>query len=182
MFCTKCQNPRKNKNPTWCSSCMSEYNKKRYELKRAQIRTKVYEYRKENIEVIRERARKNYAENSEEIRAYTLRFQRENKEKYYISRRAWGERNRPKLREYGRRRDAIKLGATPQWLTAIQKAQIQEFYEISEARTIQTGVQHHVDHIHPLKGRTVCGLHVPWNLQVLTSTENISKGNRLGAC
>ena len=70
------------------------------------------------------------------------------------------------------------LNATPTWLTAIQKAQIAEFYEIAEALNTQTGVKHHVDHIVPLKGKTVTGLHAPWNLQILTATQNISKGNR----
>ncbi len=69
--------------------------------------------------------------------------------------------------------------ASPKWLDAIQKAQIQEFYDIASALNTQCGGRHEVDHIVPLKGRNVSGLHVPWNLQILKKEENLSKGNRL---
>ena len=76
------------------------------------------------------------------------------------------------------RRRASMSNSTPNWLTDIQKAQIAEFYEIATALETQTGIKHHVDHIVPLKANGISGLHVPWNLQILTANENLSKGNR----
>jgi hypothetical protein len=77
------------------------------------------------------------------------------------------------------RRRAAQANATPKWLTAIDKAKIQEMYDVSVARETQIGVKHHVDHMIPIMGKKVCGMHVPWNLQVITATENLSKGWRI---
>jgi hypothetical protein len=77
------------------------------------------------------------------------------------------------------RRRTKQANATPDWLTAIDKAQIQQMYDVSSAREVQTGIKHHVDHIIPINGKKVCGMHVPWNLQVITATENLSKGWRI---
>lgn len=73
------------------------------------------------------------------------------------------------------RRYAAKKNRTPKWLTAPQKAALVEFYSKAQAISRETKIKHHVDHIVPLMGRTVSGLHVPWNLQVLTGKENCKK-------
>lgn len=75
-------------------------------------------------------------------------------------------------------RRAAQAQATPSWLTSIDKAQITAYYEIAKAKEMQTGVKYHVDHMVPIYNPEVCGLHVPWNLQTITATENLSKGWR----
>lgn len=75
-------------------------------------------------------------------------------------------------------RNARKLCATPDWLTVVQKAEIVALYAESARLTRETGVLHNVDHIIPLNHPDVCGLHVPWNLQVITAKANMSKSNR----
>ena len=62
--------------------------------------------------------------------------------------------------------------ATPQWLTREQLAQIASVYQ----QAVESGLT--VDHIVPLKGKSVRGLHVPWNLQLLPGSLNYSKNNR----
>ena len=76
------------------------------------------------------------------------------------------------------KRRAIKLKATPIWLTKDDHEYIAELYKIAQELTEQTGVPHEVDHIHPLKGKSVCGLHCPDNLQVIPRAENRSKSNK----
>ena len=69
--------------------------------------------------------------------------------------------------------------ATPKWLTENQKMEIRFKYRLAIALSRATGERHAVDHIIPLHGESVCGLHVPWNLQVLTQKDNLVKYNRL---
>ena len=70
---------------------------------------------------------------------------------------------------------AALVQATPAW--ANQK-KIAEFYETADGLSMLIGEWYHVDHIVPLQGKTVRGLHCEANLQVLPEVENIRKGNR----
>lgn len=69
--------------------------------------------------------------------------------------------------------------ATPAWLTDEQRATMKKMYVTARNLTKLTGVQYVVDHIVPLRSDVVCGLHVPWNLQVITQEENLRKSNAL---
>ncbi len=68
-------------------------------------------------------------------------------------------------------RKARKIQATPSWLT-------QEQHDVMEALYASAHVtKMHVDHIVPLRGEDVCGLHVHWNMQLLQPEANMAKGN-----
>jgi hypothetical protein len=74
-----------------------------------------------------------------------------------------------------RARQAAQLQRTPKWadLKAIRK-----FYDEMHRLTRETGIQHHVDHVLPLCGMNISGLHVAENLRVLPGPENLAKGSK----
>lgn len=119
------------------------------------------------------------AVNADKIAEKGRRYYAENADKHKASCRKWAERNAPLVTARYARRRAMKRNATPEWLTAIDMALIQEFYDVAAAISMQTGIKHHVDHIHPLQGRGFNGLHVPWNLRVIPATDNHQKLNKL---
>jgi len=75
------------------------------------------------------------------------------------------------------KRRALKEQATPKWAST---KEIQSFYNLASYFTWVSGgfVKYHVDHIVPLKGKEVCGLHVQNNLQILKSVDNLRKSNK----
>lgn len=97
--------------------------------------------------------------------------------KLYIS--GWVEKNREKVRFANSMRRAFLLQSIPKWLTDSQKSEIKEMYALAKRLEEKTGEKFHVDHIVPICGKFVRGLHVPWNLQVIPKIENLKKGNRI---
>ena len=127
--------------------------------------------------------------------AYNLSYYYDNKDKWaetqkksVTKRRGEGKDVNLPSREYNRRNPEYKRfyaaqrkvhvkQATPAWLSPEQKAHIRRIYKLAQVMKSATGLDYHVDHIIPLRGQNVCGLHVPDNLQVLRSDLNLSKSN-----
>lgn len=76
------------------------------------------------------------------------------------------------------KRRADKLKATPQWLTEEHKQELKEIYANARRLSNAVGIPFHVDHVIPLRGCGVCGLHVPWNLKPIPAKVNMAKGNK----
>lgn len=69
--------------------------------------------------------------------------------------------------------------ATPPWITKAQKAEMRALYLAAQRITRDTGVRYVVDHNLPLQSDEICGLHVPWNLSIMTQEENLRKSNKI---
>lgn len=126
-------------------------------------------------------SRQYYAGNKQNIlgkakdKGYT--WHKQNKDLHNARNRQWTKDNPEKNREKTAKRRAAKLNATPPWLSDADKAHINRTYKLAQMMQDITGDKYHVDHIVPLQGKNVCGLHVPQNLQVLRADLNLSKSN-----
>lgn len=99
--------------------------------------------------------------------------------------RRWCVANRMRIKNYKHNKElagyqtmlkrAAKLQATPRWADRFAISGI--YAECKRRREL--GESCEVDHIVPLRGRNVCGLHIDWNLKIIPSRENLLKGNKL---
>lgn len=131
-----------------------------------------------NKDTIKKRTRAHAINNKEHVAKYQKAYRIANKHIQNINKRAWEKRNRPKKAAQLAKYRADKDKRTPPWLTQNDFGWIKLFYKHAHLLSKSTGTLHSVDHIVPLRGTNVSGLHVPWNLQILTLQENSSKGNR----
>lgn len=189
--CSKCQTKKsfsefhKNKaSPDgyafYCKPCKKEHAAKNYEKHKEHIQKK----------------NKEWAENNKERKAATdSEWQRNNRDKRNAAFRRWKEKHRSlylkRAKDYDSRnlakkaaretkRRARKLQATPAWADL---GKIEVFYLAAKAMDFfNPFYKHHVDHVIPLQNNKVCGLHVEDNLQILTASENQSKGNKFVWC
>lgn len=150
------------------------------------------EYYKSHKEAYIQRAREWEKKNPEKARECNRKWRRSEKgrqqardwvaanpEKHRENVNSWKSKNPGSVLESTRNRQARKINATPSWLTDEHRDQMRAVYAEAKKLSQDTGIKHHVDHIIPLRGKTVSGLHVPWNLQILQESANCAKGNQL---
>lgn len=159
-FCSKCNEEKSfdlfNKNKTrvdglqaYCKQCRNIIQK---------------EYRKNNAELVNTKA-KIYRNKNKEMHLNALKNYR------------GSEKGKVKRAFIQMNRKANQLKRTPKWLTEDEKWLIQEAYHLASLRTKATGFQWHVDHVVPMQGALVSGLHCPENLRVIPGVENLTKNN-----
>ena len=138
----------------WCKVCHKEYVKSKYAQAYANPTFKAHE----------------------QIRV--KQFYVANPDKKKASDKQYAANNKSKISANVRKYQYAKLDRTPNWLDVDDIWMMEQAYELAELRTKMFGFKWHVDHIIPLQGRLVSGLHVPHNLQILPAAENHRKSNQ----
>ena len=146
---------------------------------------KLSAYRVKNRESLLEKkrlAQKAYVlQNPERVAATRKATTRKHREMRNAEKAAWAKKNAGRVLAWTRQRQLAKLQRTPAWLTVDDYWLMEQAYELAQLRTRVFGFPWHVDHVLPLRGEHVSGLHVPTNLRVIPGAENSRKGNRVEA-
>ena len=127
-------------------------------------------------EDVKDRKNEWYQENREQVIQAAATRPAQVKREY---RNAWKEAHKVQIRADTKARRRKHRDATPLWLTRKQKSELRQLYQIAITMTQTTGEQYVVDHIFPLRSEVVCGLHVPWNLRIITQQQNLQKSNAM---
>ena len=144
-----------------CKACVADYMK---------------EYRANNADHISQLKKSWTLKNIERVKANNKRYASNNPEKRRVARAKWRIANPQTINALTRNRRATKINRTPKWVDIEELWLIKEVYALATIRTKVFNFSWHVDHIIPLQGKDVCGLHTINNLQVIPGIENVRKG------
>lgn len=182
--CTKCSETKplemfESNKRAQCKVCRQAARRARRAANPESVRQQKRAWAAANPEKVRQyrrvQRRATYAANPEKERAAYRKKYATDPEAARQRTQAWKDANPGKVRAANKARKVTKLRATPAW--ADHEAIAKVYAEQQEL--IDHGIDCHVDHIIPLRGKTVCGLHVHNNLQLLLPADNIRKSNKL---
>lgn len=182
--CTKCGEEKEVTEFHKCSKVKSGYRscckkcRKMYQtLSKEKIKQYGKGYREKRRDTILKKKREYYENNKDTLLERQKEYYEYNKQLIRATRKKYVENNRAKVNHNAKLYKLRKRNAAPSWLSGPQLAHIKRTYKLREIVSEVTGMTYHVDHIVPLQGENVCGLHVPWNLVVIPAIDNISKSN-----
>lgn len=165
-----------------CKSCRSAKRKADYIKNKDREIALNKVWQKNNPDSVKATRKKHYDNNTEYYKARSIQYRRDNpvwaKAIDKVAGKKWRAANRGNCNARSAQYRANKLNATPAWLTDEHKDDIKTMYVLAKKFEKLCNIRYHVDHIVPLAGKDVCGLHVPWNLQLLPASVNIAKGNK----
>ena len=136
----------------------------------------VEQWRKDNRERDLATKRAHYQANKDKYKKKARDWICKNRERHLHTKKIQRRKTLAKGRAWKAKHRAKRLNAIPPWADLFV---IQTIYEKAHQKTQETGIKHVVDHIIPLQGERVSGLHVVGNLQIITDRENRAKGNKL---
>jgi hypothetical protein len=153
------------------------YVAKWHAANRERVRAHKAAYYERNRQEAIERACRYNRDNPEKNRAAGAKWREQNKDVTRAKSQRWAAANGHKIRASVIARRQARRVATPAWADRLLMADIYRYARIVR----DAGIDCHVDHVLPLRGRAVSGLHVPDNLTVLLAEHNLRKGNRYDA-
>jgi hypothetical protein len=134
------------------------------------------EWYERNKELTKERARTWALANPEKRQAIHRKNRDSHLEQHNATNREWNKNNKPLKAALQAKRKSVILQRTPKWDADAHL--IVAKYQVAAMLSRETGEQHHVDHIIPLQGKYVSGLHVFSNLRVIPGSDNVKKSNK----
>lgn len=150
-------------NLTRCKECIKLRDRERYRngSKREYMLNRYYSNPKKQI---------NYANN----------WNKKNPDRHLKNQLSYQKRNPDKSYAIQKKYEEAKALRTPKWLTKGDFIEIKWAYSLARQMSKETGIKYEVDHIIPLQGKNISGLHCPQNIQIITKSENSRKGLKFG--
>ena len=131
-----------------------------------------------NKDRAKENARQWALDNPKKRLEICTKWREENREQHNAGNREWNSKNKDVKAALSAKRRSSKLSRTPKWLTSDDIEHMQALYSVAAMIQRESGVEYHIDHIIPLQGKFVSGLHVPDNLRVIPAVDNLKKSNK----
>ena len=134
------------------------------------------EWYERNKELTKERARAWALANPEKKKESVDKWRNNNLDQHNATNRKWNKNNKPRKAALQAKRKSVILQRTPSWDPEAHL--IVAKYQLANMLSQASGTPYHVDHIIPLQGKNVSGLHVFSNLRVIPGAENVKKSNK----